>query len=86
MAGISAKGVIKINRVSIATAIVEVATRTEREIDTKTFFNAVPESQRSAAFWSCFKTLVGKAEMFLGTRVNELAHAKRNHTVRFGKQ
>ncbi len=69
-------------RVPIATAVAEVITRTEREIDAKTFFESVPASKRNAAFYSCLKTLVGKAEQFLGaTRVNELAHAKRNHSV-----
>jgi len=85
MAGISENGDIKINRVSIATSIVEVATRSEREIDAKAFFDAVPESQRSAAFWSCFKTLVAKAEKFLGSRINDLAHAKRSHKVQFSR-
>jgi hypothetical protein len=72
----------KFTRVPEATAVAEVITRTEREIDAEAFFNAVPPAQRTKAFYSCFKTLIGKAEKFLGAdRVNLLAHAKRNHTV-----
>jgi hypothetical protein len=81
-AGISEDGQIAFTRVDTATAVAEVVTRTEREIDAKTFFENVPVSQRSTAFWSCLKTLIGKAEKFLGAdRVNELAHAKRNHII-----
>ena len=80
-AGILQNGDVKINRVSIATAVVEVVTTSEREIDTRKFFDAVPPSERGDAFWSCLKTYVGKAEKFLGERVNEFAHAKRRHSV-----
>ena len=81
-AGIDEKGGIKISQVSTATAIAEVRTSTERELDPQLFLNEVPPSRRDAAFYSCLKTLIGKAERFLGaTRLNELAHAKRRHTV-----
>jgi hypothetical protein len=69
-------------RVDTATAVAEVITRTERELDAKTFFDNVPPSQRNSAFWSCLKTLIGQAEKFLGaTRLNQLAHAKHRHSV-----
>lgn len=76
----------KFTRVDIATAVAEVVTRTEREIDAKTFFDNVPPSQRNNAFFSCFKTLVGKAEKFLGAdRLNQLAHSKRHHAVKISE-
>ncbi|HEV7377760.1 MAG TPA: hypothetical protein VGN95_23795, partial [Pyrinomonadaceae bacterium] len=68
--------------IDAATAVAEVVTRTERELDAKTFFESVPPSKRDSAFWSCLKTLIGQAEKFLGaTRLNELVHAKTRHTV-----
>ena len=76
----------KFTRVDIATAVAEVVTRTEREIDAKTFFDNVPPSKRNSAFYSCFKTLIGKAEKFLGAdRLNQLAHGKRNHAVKISE-
>jgi hypothetical protein len=81
LAGIEKKGGIRVTRISTATAIIEVVTKSEREIDTQAFFNAIPPAQRNAAFWSCLKTLVGKAEKFLGARINEFAHAKQSHRV-----
>jgi hypothetical protein len=72
----------KFTRVDTASAVAEVITRTEREIDAKTFFENVPADQRNSVFYSCLKTLIGKAEKFLGAdRANQIAHAKRNHRV-----
>lgn len=85
MAGILQNGDVRITRVPIATAVVEVVTTCEREIDTRKFFEAVPPSERGDAFWSCLKTYVGKAERLLGSRVNDLAHAKRRHSVVFSE-
>jgi hypothetical protein len=82
MAGVDERGDVKINRVATATAIAEVVTREEREIDPRRFFESVPAAQRNEAFWSCLKTLVGRAEKFLGAqRLKEFAHAKRTHRV-----
>jgi hypothetical protein len=68
--------------VDTATAVAEVVARTERELDAKTFFESVPPQKRNEAFWSCLKTLIGKAEKFLGAiRLNELAHAQERLTV-----
>ena len=68
--------------VDTATAVAEVVARTERELDAQTFFESVPPSKRNDAFWSCLKTLIGKAEKFLGAaRLDELAHAKERLSV-----
>jgi hypothetical protein len=76
------EGSTSFRNIDTATAVAEVVTRTERELDAKTFFENVPASQRSLAFWSCLKTLIGQAEKFLGKiRLDELAHAKQRHTV-----
>lgn len=81
-AGISEEGQIAFTRIDTATAVAEVVPRTERELDAKTFFDAVPAAQRTGPFYSCLKTLIGKAEKFLGAdRVNALAHAKRTYQV-----
>jgi len=69
-------------RIDTATAVAEVITQTQREIDLKKFFESVPPSKRNAAFYACLKTLIGKAVALLGEkRVNELTHAKRNYQV-----
>lgn len=81
LAGTDERGEVKITRVDVACAVVEIVTRPEREIDTKAFFEAVPPHERGDVFWMCLKTLVGKAEKFLGDRVNEYCHAKYRHTV-----
>ena len=82
MVGVSENGDVKITRVNTAAAYAEVLTRQERELDPQLLFESVPASQRGAAFWSCLKTMIGKAEKFLGAdRLNTLAHAKRTHTV-----
>jgi hypothetical protein len=68
--------------VDTATAVAEVITTSQRELDPETFFNNVPPSERTAAFWSCLKTLIGEAEKFLGKiRLNQLAHAQQRHKV-----
>jgi CRISPR/Cas system-associated protein Csm6 len=85
-AGISASGDIRFTRVAEATAVAEVITHTQREIDAKTFFESVPAAERTKEFWSCLKTLVIKAEKFLGERVNTLAHAKRTHRISIHSQ
>lgn len=41
-AGIQADGTIEFTRIDIATAVAEVITRKERELDAKTFFDSVP--------------------------------------------
>lgn len=79
---ISEPNKISFRRIDTATAIAEVITRQERELDPKVFFDSVPPSKRDSAFWSCLKTLIGAAEKFLGrTRLDEICHTKQRHTV-----
>lgn len=81
-AGIKEDGHVAFTRIDCATAVAEVITRTEREIDAKAFFDAVPPSERGAAFYACVKTLVGKAEQLLGAeRLKMLAHARHNYSI-----
>ncbi len=83
-AGIAANGDIKIRHISVAQAVVEVVTKSEREIDAETFFNAIPPAERGTAFYACLKTLISKAEKLLGAkRVNELARLKQTHRIEF---
>lgn len=82
MAALQAGSPVEFTRIDVTTAVAEVITRTEREIDARTFFEGVPPSRRNSAFWCCLKTLIGKAEKFLGAdRLNELAHTKRTHQI-----
>ena len=81
-AGIDKKGGVKISQVCIATAVAEIRTHTERELDPRLLLEEVPSSRRDDTFYACFKTLIGKVEKYLGSnRLNELATAKRRHTV-----
>lgn len=45
----------------------------DRVIDAHKFFDAVKPVDRSAGFWECLKVQIGKAEKFLGSRIDELA-------------
>ena len=82
LSALDERGNLKFTHVACATAVAEAITREERELDPQLFFNSVPPDQRNSAFYSCFKTLIGRAEEFLGRkRLNELAHAKRTHRV-----
>jgi hypothetical protein len=79
--GIAEDGELKLTRVATATAVAEVVTHAQREINPKSFFESIPPSQRGQAFWSCLKVLIGNAEKFLGDRLKDLAHAKETHRV-----
>jgi hypothetical protein len=72
---------LKVRRIDAATCFVEVVTKSQREIDPKEFFEAIPQFERGQAFWACLKILIGNAEKFLGNRINELAHARQSHSV-----
>ena len=86
MGAVDKRGHFRFTRVANAAAVAEVITRQERELDPKVFFESIPESQRTAAFWSCLRTLIGKAERFLGSdRVNQLAHARQTHQIKIAE-
>lgn len=53
-----------------------------REVDSEEFFNFVPALQRrGAGFWNCFSVQIGKAEKFLGEKINEIARVKSSFKV-----
>lgn len=80
------RGKFRFTRVANASVVAEVATRHERELDPKTFFDSVPESQRTSVFWSCLRTLVGKADRFLGAdRVSQLARVRSTHQIKIAE-
>lgn len=45
----------------------------DRVIDAQKFFDAVKAMERTPGFWACLKVQIGKAEKFLGDKINELA-------------
>lgn len=45
----------------------------DRVIDAQKFFDSVKAVDRTAGFWGCLKVQIGKAEKFLGDKINELA-------------
>lgn len=64
----------------LATARVETTTR--REVDALAFYNAVPQSERTPAFWGCLTVAIGQADKFWGKlKVDALATLKRTHRV-----
>jgi hypothetical protein len=45
----------------------------DRVIDAQKFFEVVKQVDRTPSFWACLKVQIGKAEKFLGDKINELA-------------
>ncbi len=45
----------------------------DRIIDAQKFFDSVKAIDRDAGFWDCLKVQIGKAEKFLGDKINKLA-------------
>jgi len=60
---------------ALTAEVVQSASR--REIDAETFFAEVPSlKRRGSSFWECFAVQIGKAEKFLGERINEISKVK----------
>ena len=77
-----ADGSHKLPRVASAAAVVEVATRTVRDINPQAFFKLFTPADQDSGFWGCFTVLVGKAEKLLGgARLDEVATPKQTHSV-----
>lgn len=74
-------GEIPVSQVSTEGALAEITASHQREIEPEMFFQETPPAKRNPAFWSCVKIQIGKAEKFLGSRIDELAEIKRNFKV-----
>lgn len=83
LTNVNADGRPKLNKVAsenLQAEVVQSAAR--REVDAEAFFDFVPALQRrGAAFWNCFAVQIGKAEKFLGERINDIAVVKQNFKV-----
>lgn len=65
---------------ALCAEVVQSAAR--REVAAESFFNFVPSVQRSGeSFWSCLSVQIGKAEKFLGEKINEIASVKPSFKV-----
>jgi hypothetical protein len=59
-----------------------VQTAARREVDAETFFNFVPAiHRRGESFWSCLSVQIGKADKFLGEKINQIASIKNSYKV-----
>ncbi len=81
-ASIDAAGKIGIPYVTVDNATAEVVSAAQREIKPEIFFEETPPEKRTAVFWECVKIQIGKAEKFLGSRIDELAALKRTYNVK----
>lgn len=70
----------KVTSESLQAEILQSAAR--REVDAEKFFNEVPVLQRHGAqFWNCLSVQIGKAEKFLGEKINDIASVKESFKV-----
>ncbi len=75
------EGVPKMRLVEGDTASAAVSINSVRECDAKVFFDSVSQSAKDKKFWDCFKVQIGKAEKFLGDKLNEISKLKQTFKV-----